>query len=101
MNLANSLVYLEISDVPCFLIQHREFAKRKKRVASELCDKEKLSDSFLAIGESYQKLRNFGKARKWYMKSWNGYKLIGNLEVKYIWFLLGIKNIILFDIMLH
>ncbi|XP_019704560.2 protein TONSOKU isoform X1 [Elaeis guineensis] len=60
--------------------KHRELAKRKKRVASELCDKEKLSDSFLAIGESYQKLRNFGKARKWYMKSWNGYKLIGNLE---------------------
>ncbi|XP_077242137.1 tetratricopeptide repeat (TPR)-containing protein [Tasmannia lanceolata] len=60
--------------------KHREFAKRKKKVASELCDKEKLSDSFLAIGESYQKLRNFSKARKWYMKSWNIYRLIGNLE---------------------
>nr|CAD1827295.1 unnamed protein product [Ananas comosus var. bracteatus] len=60
--------------------KHREFAKRKKRVATELCDKEKLSDSFLAIGESYQKLRNFSKARKWYMKSWNIYRSIGNLE---------------------
>lgn len=60
--------------------KHREFAKRKKRVASELCDKEKLGDSFLAIGESYQKLRNYGKARKWYMKSWNVYKSIDNLE---------------------
>ncbi|XP_028554658.1 protein TONSOKU isoform X2 [Dendrobium catenatum] len=60
--------------------KHQEFAKRKKRVATELCDKEKLSDSFLVIGESYQKLRNFGKARKWYMKSWNVYRSIGNLE---------------------
>ncbi|KAG0492321.1 hypothetical protein HPP92_005719 [Vanilla planifolia] len=40
--------------------KHLEFAKRKKRVADELCDKEKLSDSFLVIGESYQKLRKFG-----------------------------------------
>nr|XP_018681426.1 PREDICTED: protein TONSOKU isoform X2 [Musa acuminata subsp. malaccensis] len=60
--------------------KHLEFAKRKKRVASELCDKEKLSDSLLAIGESYLKLRNFSKARKWYMKSWNVYRSIGNLE---------------------
>ncbi|KAK8971087.1 Protein TONSOKU [Platanthera guangdongensis] len=60
--------------------KHQEFAKRKKRVAGELCDKEKLSDSFLVIGESYQKLRNFSKARKWYMKSWNVYRSIGNLE---------------------
>ncbi|XP_020572962.1 protein TONSOKU isoform X2 [Phalaenopsis equestris] len=60
--------------------KHQEFAKRKKRVATELCDKKKLGDSFLDIGESYQKLRNFGKARKWYMKSWNAYRSIGNLE---------------------
>ncbi|CAK9178889.1 unnamed protein product [Ilex paraguariensis] len=60
--------------------KHREFAKRKKRIASELCDKEKLSDSFLVIGESYQKLRNFNKALKWYTKSWETYKSIGNLE---------------------
>ncbi|KAL5715016.1 hypothetical protein ACHQM5_016905 [Ranunculus cassubicifolius] len=60
--------------------KHLEFAKRKKRVASELCDKEKLSDSFLAIGESYQKLRRFDKGYKWYTKSWNTYKAIGNLE---------------------
>ncbi|GAV62553.1 TPR_8 domain-containing protein/TPR_12 domain-containing protein [Cephalotus follicularis] len=61
-------------------IKHREFAKRKKRIASELCDKEKLSDSYLAIGESYQKLRNFRKAIKWYQKSLDVYKSIGNLE---------------------
>ncbi|XP_022132859.1 protein TONSOKU isoform X2 [Momordica charantia] len=61
-------------------IQHLEFAKRKKRVASELCDKEKLSDSYLAIGESYQKLRIFTKSIKWYVKSWEAYKSIGNLE---------------------
>ncbi|KAG6721658.1 hypothetical protein I3843_03G123000 [Carya illinoinensis] len=57
-----------------------EFAKRKKRVASALCDKEKLGDSFLAIGESYQKIRKFNRSIKWYMKSWGTYKSIGNLE---------------------
>ncbi|XP_042971160.1 protein TONSOKU-like isoform X1 [Carya illinoinensis] len=57
-----------------------EFAKRKKRVASALCDKEKLGDSFLAIGESYQKIRKFNRSIKWYMKSWETYKSIGNLE---------------------
>ncbi|KAA8531034.1 hypothetical protein F0562_005743 [Nyssa sinensis] len=61
-------------------LKHREFAKRKKRIASELCDKEKLGDTFLVIGESYQKLRNFNKALKWYLKSWETYKSIGNLE---------------------
>ncbi|KAE8705157.1 protein TONSOKU-like isoform X2 [Hibiscus syriacus] len=45
--------------------KHREFAKRKKHIASELCDKEKLSDASLVIGESYQKLRDFSKAIKW------------------------------------
>ncbi|XP_015891011.3 protein TONSOKU [Ziziphus jujuba] len=58
----------------------REFAKSKKRIASELCDTEKLSDSLLAIGESYYKLRKFSKAIKWYMKSWEVYKSIGNQE---------------------
>ncbi|KAL2241219.1 UNVERIFIED_CONTAM: Protein TONSOKU [Sesamum indicum] len=58
----------------------REYGKKKKRVASELCDKEKLSDSFLVIGESYQKLRKFSKALKWYRKGWETYRLIGNLE---------------------
>ncbi|XP_057495942.1 protein TONSOKU isoform X1 [Actinidia eriantha] len=61
-------------------LKHREFAKRKKRVAIELCDKEKLGDSFLVIGESYQRLRNFKKALKWYTKSWEAYKSIANLE---------------------
>ncbi|KAK8271273.1 hypothetical protein V6Z12_D11G252100 [Gossypium hirsutum] len=61
-------------------LKHREFAKRKKRIASELCDKEKLSDAFLVVGESYQKLRDFSKAIKWYTKSWEGYKSIKNLE---------------------
>lgn len=62
-------------------VQHRDFAKRKKKIASELCDKEKLGDSYLVIGESYQKLRNFNKALKWYTKSWETYNSIGNLEV--------------------
>ncbi|KAK8989807.1 hypothetical protein V6N11_064223 [Hibiscus sabdariffa] len=61
-------------------LKHREFAKRKKRIASELCDKEKLSDAFLVVGESYQKLRDFSKAIKWYRRSWEGYKAIKNLE---------------------
>nr|BAD19291.1 putative BRUSHY1 [Oryza sativa Japonica Group]BAD19549.1 putative BRUSHY1 [Oryza sativa Japonica Group] len=58
----------------------KEFSKGQKRVANELHDKEKQSDSLLVIGESYQKLRNFSKARKWCMKSWNMYRSIGNLE---------------------
>ncbi|XP_021728098.1 protein TONSOKU-like isoform X2 [Chenopodium quinoa] len=60
--------------------KHREFAKKKKKIASELSDKEKLADSYLVVGESYEKLRNFQKARKWYTKSWGIYKVIGNLE---------------------
>lgn len=67
------------------LLQHLEFTKQKKRVAAELHDKEKLSDSCLVIGESYQKLRNFSKALKWYNKSWEMYKAIGNMEVGYKW----------------
>lgn len=58
----------------------------KKKIASELCDKEKLADSFLVVGESYQNLRNFHKARKWYNKSWEIYEVIGNLEVRLIFF---------------
>ncbi|PON82233.1 N-terminal acetyltransferase A, auxiliary subunit [Trema orientale] len=57
-----------------------EFGKRKKGIASELCDKEKLSDSFMFIGEAYENLRKFSKASKWYTKSWETYKSIGNLE---------------------
>ncbi|KAL6523140.1 hypothetical protein OROHE_016435 [Orobanche hederae] len=61
-------------------IKVRNFGKKKKRLAWELCDKEKLGDSFLVVGESYQKLRNFGKALKWYQKGWETYRSIGNLE---------------------
>ncbi|XVF61874.1 hypothetical protein PTKIN_Ptkin08bG0169300 [Pterospermum kingtungense] len=71
---------IEKSAMICAWLKHREFAKRKKRIASELCDKEKLSDAFLVVGESYQKLRDFSKAIKWYTKSLEGYKSIGNLE---------------------
>jgi tetratricopeptide (TPR) repeat protein len=63
-----------------FALQHKEFSKAKKRVTIELCDKEKQSDALLSIGESYQKLRNFNKALKWYTKSWDIYQSIGNLE---------------------
>ncbi|XP_016500301.1 protein TONSOKU isoform X2 [Nicotiana tabacum] len=61
-------------------LKHHTYAKKKKQIASELCDKEKLSDSFLAIGESYQKFREFDKALKWYNKSLDTYRAIGNLE---------------------
>ena len=44
------------------------FAWLKHHIVSELCDKEKLSDAFLVIGESHQKLRDFSKAIKWYAK---------------------------------
>lgn len=72
-----SLIILIIN----FYLKLRDYAKRKKKVTSQLHDKEKLSDSFLVIGESYQKLRKFSKAIKWYKKSWETYKSIGNLEV--------------------
>ncbi|XP_062220506.1 protein TONSOKU-like [Phragmites australis] len=71
---------IEKARMICAWQKHKEFSKGKKRVANELRDKEKQSDSLLSIGESYQKLRNFSKARKWYMKSWNIYRSIGNLE---------------------
>ncbi|XP_026420817.1 protein TONSOKU-like isoform X2 [Papaver somniferum] len=60
--------------------KHLDFAKKKKKIARDLGDKEMLSDSLLAIGESYHKLRNFQKALKWYRKSWDTSKSIRNLE---------------------
>ncbi|XP_054804737.1 protein TONSOKU [Prosopis cineraria] len=71
---------LEKSSVIFAWEKHCEFAKEKKEMASELRDNEKLSDSYLALGESYQKLRNFNEAIKWYKKSWEMYRTIGNLE---------------------
>ncbi|KAL7102120.1 hypothetical protein ACP275_08G099500 [Erythranthe tilingii] len=59
----------------------QDYGKKKKRIATELCDKEKLSDSFLFIGEAYQKLQRFDKALKWYKKCLETYSLIGHLEV--------------------
>ncbi|KAK4256777.1 hypothetical protein QN277_006458 [Acacia crassicarpa] len=60
--------------------KHCKYAKKKKKIACELCDKEKLADSYMAVGESYQKLREFNKAIKWYTKSLETYRIIGNLE---------------------
>ncbi|KAK7358853.1 hypothetical protein VNO77_00793 [Canavalia gladiata] len=57
-----------------------EFAKEKKKIASELCDRQRLGDSYLDVAESYQKRRKFDKAIKWYKKGWEMYKTIGNLE---------------------
>ncbi|KAH6756608.1 hypothetical protein C2S51_038907 [Perilla frutescens var. frutescens] len=57
-----------------------EYGEKKRKIAINLCDKEKLSDSFLVVGESYQKLRRFSEALKWYQKGWETYCLIGNLE---------------------
>ncbi|KAK1587587.1 hypothetical protein Q3G72_014471 [Acer saccharum] len=71
---------IEKSSIIMAWLKHREFAKRKKRITTELCDKEKVSDSYLVIGESYQKLRKFDKAIKWYTKSLEIYKSIGNME---------------------
>lgn len=71
-----------VIDLACYILfQHKAFAKRKKQIATKLCDQEKLGDSFLHIGESYQKLRIFDKALKWVTKSWKVFKAIGNLEV--------------------
>lgn len=80
MNISCACYYCEIS------FQLREFAKKKKKISSELCDQEKLGDSFFAIGESYHKLRKFEKSRKWYLRSWEIYESIGNLEVSWCLF---------------
>ncbi|CAN1305981.1 Protein TONSOKU [Linum perenne] len=61
-------------------LKHLEFAKQKKKVATQLCDKVKLNDSYLVLGESYQKIRDFNKAYKCFSKAWEGYKVIGCLE---------------------
>ncbi|KAJ9177779.1 hypothetical protein P3X46_012953 [Hevea brasiliensis] len=60
--------------------EHCKYAKLKKRIAKQLCDKEKLGDAYLVLGESYQKLRNFNKAIKSVTKSWETYNSIVNLE---------------------
>ncbi|KAL0899977.1 hypothetical protein Bca101_083938 [Brassica carinata] len=60
--------------------KHLEYSKRKKKISNDLCDKEKLSDAFLVVGESYQKLRKFRKSLKWVGRSYEGYKAIGNFE---------------------
>ncbi|KAG9128852.1 hypothetical protein Leryth_009609 [Lithospermum erythrorhizon] len=56
------------------------FAKKKEKIARELCDQEKVGDSLLDVGESYEKLKKFGTALEWYKKSWETFKSIGNLE---------------------
>ncbi|KAJ0264409.1 Protein TONSOKU [Hirschfeldia incana] len=60
--------------------KHLEYSKRKKKISAELCDKEKLSDAYLVVGESYQKLRKFRKSLKWIGRSYEGYKEISNFE---------------------
>ncbi|KAL6227965.1 hypothetical protein ACLB2K_001919 [Fragaria x ananassa] len=57
-----------------------EFAKKKKKVATEICDKEKIADSLWYIGLSYLKIRKFQKALKWSTKSLKIFKSLGNLE---------------------
>ncbi|CAI9117219.1 OLC1v1018568C1 [Oldenlandia corymbosa var. corymbosa] len=60
--------------------EHLKYAAMKMRFVEELCDKEKIADSFLVIGESNQKLWKFEEALKWYRKSWETYSLIRDFE---------------------
>ncbi|XP_050205266.1 protein TONSOKU isoform X2 [Mercurialis annua] len=60
--------------------EHGKYAKWKKKIARQLCDKEKLGDSFLVLGESYLKRRSFDKAIKWITRSWETHTSIANLE---------------------
>ncbi|VFQ96085.1 unnamed protein product [Cuscuta campestris] len=77
----SSLVHLiEKASIIFAWMKYHAYAKKRKKIASQLYDTEKLGDSFLAIGESYHKLRKFDKALKWYTKSWEKYEVIGNLE---------------------
>ncbi|XP_050382074.1 protein TONSOKU [Argentina anserina] len=71
---------IEKSETIRYWLKVLEFAKKKKKVATEICDKEKIADSLLSIGLSYMNTRKFQKAHKWYMKGLKIYKSLGNLE---------------------
>jgi hypothetical protein len=47
----------------------------------EMGDMEKLGDALEIVGESYYNLKDFTKAKKWHLRSWDLCKRIGHLEV--------------------
>jgi hypothetical protein len=68
-------------DRVCLNKQHLGLAKRLKRLAKELGDTEKLGDAYEIVGSSYYNLRNFERAMKWHLKSYDICKRIRHLEV--------------------
>lgn len=50
-------------------MQHLKLAKRLKKVVVALGDQEKLGDALDTVGESYNNLCNYEKAKKWHYKS--------------------------------
>jgi len=62
-------------------VQHLKLAKRLKKVVVALGDQEKLGDALDLIGESYNSLCNYEKAKKWYLKSFKVCKRVHHEEV--------------------
>nr|XP_043623529.1 protein TONSOKU-like [Erigeron canadensis] len=60
--------------------QHLRFARKKTYIAGELVDPNSVAESYLVIGLSYQKLRNFTKAKKWCYKSFKKYREINDVK---------------------
>ena len=62
-------------------MQHLKLAKRLKRVVNALGDQEKLGDALDVIGESYNSLCNYEKAKKWHLKSFKVCERVHHEEV--------------------
>lgn len=60
--------------------KHLKLAKSLKAVVKDMGDMEKLGDALETVGESYYNLRDFAKAKKWHLRSWDLCKRIGHLE---------------------
>lgn len=62
-------------------MQHLKLGKRLKKVVDALGDQEKLGDALDVIGESYNSLCNYEKAKKWRLKSFKVCERVHHEEV--------------------
>jgi hypothetical protein len=65
-------------------VQHLRLGKRLKKVTNVLGDQEKIGDALEIIGESYQNLCNYEKAKKWNHKSLEVCQRVHHLEVGFL-----------------
>ncbi|KAG0561292.1 hypothetical protein KC19_9G052400 [Ceratodon purpureus] len=63
-----------------FWEEHLKLGKRLKKLTNILGDLEKIGDAFETIGESYQNLCDYNKAKKWYHKSLEACKRVHHKE---------------------